>query len=125
MRKNTPPIFSGRLFVVLIKTEALLEAVYASAGIDKLLSSGEKRMTFGADFHLDVLGGRTGLYDVAAGASDSGRLILGMQIFLHSFSPLIGISFFYLPQKLIYCSTAVAEMQDIFLRRRNFCSMTY
>ena len=57
-------------------------------------------MTLGADFDLDILGSGTGLDNIAAGAPDGGRLILGMQIFLHSFSPLIGISFFFLYRSL-------------------------
>ena len=43
----------------------------------------------GADFNGDVLLGGAGLDDVAAGASDGGLLVIGMDSFLHCVKLLI------------------------------------
>lgn len=46
-----------RLFTALFKT--LLELVNAPAGIDKLLFTGEERMTLGANIYLYLISGVT------------------------------------------------------------------
>ena len=68
----------------LVEVETLLEAVNTSAGIDKLLFTGEERMALGANFNADILGCGTGGYLVTARAADSSFLVLGMQILFHS-----------------------------------------
>ena len=71
--------------------ETLLEAVHTSAAVNQLLLAGVEGVTLGADFHLDILLGRTCLNHITAGASNSSLLIIGMDSFLHcSCSPLSG-----------------------------------
>ena len=67
----------------LAQTELLVEAADTSAGVHHLLLTGVEGVTLGADFHLNVLLSRTSLDHVAAGASNSGLLIVGMDAFLH------------------------------------------
>jgi hypothetical protein len=40
-------------------------------------------VALGADFHTNVLLGRTSGKDIAAGAADGGLFVLGMDTFLH------------------------------------------
>ena len=74
---------------LLVQTELLVEAADTSAGIHHLLLTGVEGVTLRADFHLDILLGRTCLNHITAGASDRSLLIIGMDSFLHcSRSPL-------------------------------------
>ena len=60
-----------------------VELVNTSAGIDQLLLPGVERVALGADFNGDVLPGAAGLNDVASGAADRRRLIIGVDAFFH------------------------------------------
>ena len=68
----------------LVQAELLVELGHASAGIDQLLLTSEEGVTLRADFHLDILLGRTCLNHITAGASNSSLLIIGMDSFLHA-----------------------------------------
>ena len=67
-----------------VETELLVELGNAAAGIDQLLLTSEEGVTLRADFHLDILLGRTCLNHITAGASNSSLLIIGMDSFLHA-----------------------------------------
>ena len=74
---------------LLVQTELLVELGHASAGIHQLLLAREEGVTLRADFHLDILLGRTCLNHITAGSSNRSLLIIGMDSFLHcSRSPL-------------------------------------
>ena len=74
---------------LLVQAELLVELGHASAGIHQLLLAREEGVTLRADFHLDILLGRTCLNHITAGASNRSLLIIGMDSFLHcSRSPL-------------------------------------
>ena len=72
----------------LLQTELLVEAADAATGVHHLLLTGVEGVTLGANFHLDILLGRTSLDHITTGAGDGSLLILGMQAFLHRCSPL-------------------------------------
>ena len=72
-----------RFFCFLLQAETLVEAVNASTGVNQLLLAGIERVALGADFHTNVLLGRTSGKDIAAGAADGGLFVLGMDTFLH------------------------------------------
>ena len=71
------------LSVFLLQAEALVEAINTSTGVNQLLLAGIERVALGADFHTNVLLGRTSGKDIAAGAADGGLFVLGMDTFLH------------------------------------------
>ena len=71
------------MLAVSLHAVALLEAIHASAGINQLLLAGVERMALGADLDRDVLLGRAGLDDLAAGAADRSALIVGMDALFH------------------------------------------
>ena len=73
-----------RLFF-LLNAESLVETVNTSTGVNQLLLAGIERVALGANFHTDVLLGRTGGKDVATGAANGGLLVVGMDAFLHVF----------------------------------------
>lgn len=73
------------LLLVVVKTVALVEAIYTSAGINELLLTGEEWVALRADFNLDVLLGGGGLNDVAAGAGDGSGFVVRMDSFLCHF----------------------------------------
>lgn len=78
-----------RLFAnLLAKIEPPVEAIHAAAGVHQLLLARKERMALGADFHPDLRLGGTGLDDIAAGAANHRRSILGMDSVFHCFSPL-------------------------------------
>ena len=77
------------IVLLLVQAELLVELGHASAGIHQLLLAREEGVTLRADFHLDILLGRTCLNHITAGASNRSLLIIGMDSFLHcSRSPL-------------------------------------
>ena len=79
----------GALVMQLLQPELLVELGHASAGIHQLLLTREEGVTLRADFHLDILLGRTCLNHITAGACNRSLLIIGMDSFLHcSRSPL-------------------------------------
>ena len=70
---------------------SLVELIYSTTGIDKLLLAREKRMTLAADFHFDGIGflRRTRFEGFAASAHNRNLVIIGMYVFLHkNFSSL-------------------------------------
>ena len=69
-----------------IELESLLESVNTSAGINKLLLTGEERMALGANFYLDILLCGTCLYNVTASAGDGSLLVYGMDTLFHDYS---------------------------------------
>lgn len=83
--KITPPhtLRRGYSLLALLQVELLVELVNASAAVDKLLLTGEERVALGTDLHLYILLCGTGFDHVAAGALDSGGLVIGMDPFFH------------------------------------------
>ena len=71
------------LSVFLLQAEALVEAINTSTGVNQLLLAGIERVALGADLNTNVLLGRTGSKDIAAGTADGGLFVLGMDTFLH------------------------------------------
>ena len=69
--------------VFLLQAEALVEAINTSTSVNQLLLAGIERVALGADLNTNVLLGRTGSKDIAAGTADSGLFVLGMDTFLH------------------------------------------
>ena len=68
------------------------ESFNPTGGVNKLLFSGEKRVTFRTNFDSDVFLGRSDFNNVAAGALDGCLKILGMYIVFHcNFNPLLTI----------------------------------
>ena len=85
--KQKKGLLYSRPFLIvsdLLQTELLVELSNAAAGIDQLLLASEEGVTLRADFHLDILLGRTCLNHITAGASNSSLLIIGMDSFLHA-----------------------------------------
>ena len=72
-----------RFFCFLLQAETLVEAINTSTGVNQLLLAGIERVALGADFHTNVLLGRTSGKDIAACAADGGLFVLGMDTFLH------------------------------------------
>ena len=70
--------------------KSLLELVNTTAGINKLLLTGEEGMALGANFnsHLAALGG-TGNDGFAASALDDTLYVIGMDSAFHFFIPRI------------------------------------
>ena len=70
--------------------QSLLELVNTTAGINKLLLTGEEGMALGANFnsHLAALGG-TGNDGFAASALDDTLYVIGMDSAFHFFIPRI------------------------------------
>ena len=68
----------------LLEAELLVEALNASTSVNQLLLAGIERVTLGAYFDANVLLGGTGLDHFAAGTTNGGLLIIGMDAFLHA-----------------------------------------
>ena len=64
--------------IELVQAELLVELGNAAAGIDQLLLASEEGVTLRADFHLDILLGRTCLNHITAGAANCSLLIIGI-----------------------------------------------
>ena len=79
-RKN-PHIFVRVKF--LLQAEALVETINTSTGVNQLLLAGIEGVALGADFHFDVLLGRTGSKGVTAGAANGSLFVVGMDAFSH------------------------------------------
>jgi hypothetical protein len=60
-----------------------LEAFYAAGGVYEFLLAGKEGVAGGANFHLDVLDGGTGLNDIPASAGNGSGLIFGVYLFFH------------------------------------------
>ena len=89
LKKQIPePLGSGIIVSgLLVQIVLLLETVYASACINKLLLTGKEGVALGADFNLDVLLRGTGFDNLAASAGNGCSLILGMNVLFHALSP--------------------------------------
>ena len=88
-RSNAALLFSlhtNRHSVLFCCFQALLELVNTSAGINKLLFTGEKRMAFRANFNADAIlcGASNKLF--SAGAFNRYFFVFGMQSFLHLYA---------------------------------------
>ena len=102
----------------LLQTELLVELSNAAAGIDQLLLASEEGVTLRADFHLDILLGRTCLNHITAGASNSSLLIIGMDSFLHArvhpLSDPVYLLKAFTSQRPIYFTISEVKMQVFF-----------
>ena len=79
-QKNIP-VLDGYLFAVVFSVE-----FFNPAGcVDYLLDAGEKGMAVGANVNPDILLGGAGFKLSTAGASGCNFVILGMNIFLHTY----------------------------------------
>ncbi len=83
-----------RLAESLVHTKTLLESVYASAGVNKLLLTGVERVTLGANLDSDVFLCGTGLDNIAASTGNGSLLIVGMNTLLHE-QHLISFQYIY------------------------------
>jgi hypothetical protein len=73
------------------RAKPLLEAIYATTGIENLLLAGEEGVALRTDINVNVLTqGGTGLDDVATATGSGHVTVLGMDIIFHSL--LLGIS---------------------------------
>ena len=72
----------------LVEIELLLELVYTSACINKLLLAGEKRMAFRANINLNVVLYGLGNIFCATSTLNGSDLVIGMEILLHFINPL-------------------------------------
>lgn len=88
--KKSPTAMVGLLVLSaeLFHTETLFESVNTTAGINKFLTTGVERMAFGANFYVDILLGGTGLPYLTASTGDGCGLVVRMNSFFHSMSPL-------------------------------------
>ncbi len=75
-----PSLFEAIL--LLVETESLVEAVYASAGVNQLLLTCVEGVALGADFYSDVALGGAGFDNIAASTGDGSRYIIRMDTFL-------------------------------------------
>ena len=80
MKKEEP---KGSSISLLIQIISLLEAVYASAGINQLLLAGKERMALGTNFNPDLALGGTGLKGITTGTLYNSLFIIGMNAFSH------------------------------------------
>ena len=69
--------------LLLVEVEFLLELIYTSACINKLLLAGKERMAFRANIDLDVILNGFGNIFCATSTLDSGGLVFGMDTLLH------------------------------------------
>ena len=67
----------------LLQTEALVEAINASTGVNQLLLAGIERVALGANLNTDVLLSGAGGKSVTAGATNGGLLVVRMDAFFH------------------------------------------
>ena len=63
--------------------KTLVELIYASAGINEFLLTGEERMALGANFNSEITLGRFGINNFAACTSNGCIDVVGMQTFFH------------------------------------------
>ena len=67
----------------MLNIVALLESVYAAAGINELLLAGIEGMALGADFNTKLFLGGSAFEGLAAQATNGCYLIFGMDLFFH------------------------------------------
>jgi hypothetical protein len=80
--RNT--IWNFKLSVVFLKFLVFFSKPLDTAGcVDEFLFTREKRMTFGTNFHADILACGSHLDDISAGTRNRGRLIIGMRVGFH------------------------------------------
>src|SRR5262249_47171789 len=95
---------SGGSLLVLLGV-FLLETLDAARGVYQLLFAGEERMTVRADFHVNVLLGRSRRPRVAAGANDVTFDVFGMNSFFHFHFSFYLNKFDHCLHPLLYIST--------------------
>jgi len=77
---NKAYILVGFILLLIRHIISFSELVNSSACINQLLLAGKKRVTFRANFNVDIFPCRTGLYNLAAGAGYTGTNIFRMDI---------------------------------------------
>ena len=82
------------LFKLFIQAVFLIELIDTSASLSSFLLSCIERMTFGADFYVDVLLGRTCYKSITAVAGYSCLIVIRMDSFSHDFHLSIFILFY-------------------------------
>ena len=70
--------------ILVCETVFLVETIHTSTRVNQLLLAGIERVTLGADFDANILLGGTGLDHFAAGTTNGGVLIIGMDASLHA-----------------------------------------
>jgi hypothetical protein len=112
--------------LLLESSDSLLELIHTSAGVNKLLLTGEERMALGANFNFDLaaLGG-LGLYGFAACASDDAGFVLRMDSLFHCSIPhFIILMFFDIISPLgdirTYYSTNKEKLQGVLQKNFSF-----
>jgi hypothetical protein len=73
----------------LLHVKALFKAIHTSAAVDQLLLAGEERVTFGANFNLQLRFHGASFECLTAHATNGRLAKFGMDFFLHAFSPLL------------------------------------
>ena len=68
--------------LLVVKSVTLVEAIYTSAGVYKLLLAGEERVALRANIDLHIALGGSCLYDISASAGDGCVNIVRMNTFL-------------------------------------------
>ena len=108
------------------KGDFRVELIYASAGINEFLLTGEERMALGANFNFDLaaLGG-LGLYGFAACTLDDASFVLRMDSFFHCSIPhFIILMFFDIISPVgdirTYYSTIKEELQGVLQKNFSF-----
>ena len=82
------------IFKLFIQAVFLIELIDTSASLSSFLLSCIERMTFGADFYVDVLLGRTCYKSITAVAGYSCLIVIRMDSFSHDFHLSIFILFY-------------------------------
>ena len=76
------------IMLQLVEIELLLELIYTSACVYKLLFAGIERMAFGTNINLNVVFYRLGNIFGATSTLDGSGLVIGMDTLLHFIFPL-------------------------------------
>ena len=122
---HNPPLLQIK-FVSILSTgvcKSLLELIYTSAYVDKLLLAGEEGVALGANFNSDLATlRRLGGYGFAASATNNALFIVGMNSGFHCFYLVSNIPMFFdIGRKHSYYSTTVFELQEVFEKKsKNF-----
>ena len=82
------------IFKLFIQTVFLIELIDTSTSLTSFLLSCIERMTFGADFYVDVLLGRSCYKSITAVAGYSCLIVIRMDSFYHDFHLSIFILFY-------------------------------
>ena len=82
------------IFKLFIQAISLVELIDTSASLSSFLLSCIERMTFGADFYVDILLGRSCYKSITAVAGYSCLIVIRMDSFSHDFHLSIFILFY-------------------------------